>query len=745
MNNYEKILKDKLLERKLISEEKLNSIIKESESKNAAFFPALISNGAINEEEALRLIADESGLEFIDLADKVIDREILEKVPAKFAWHYQFMPLFFEGQKLVIAVNFPLEIKTQDEIELITGSQVKIVLAKKRKIRELLTDCYGLGADTVDKMVSERQKETVVDPDAGIEDIRDKAQEASVIQLVNQIIAQAYRKRATDIHIEPFRGKIRLRYRIDGILFDQPLPENSNRFYFSMVSRIKIMSDLNIVEKRIPQDGRALVRVKDQVLDLRVSVIPSVYGESIVIRVLPTKMFFDLKALGFSETEFDIFSGLLKKPNGIIFVTGPTGSGKTTTLYAALRQVSSQEKKIISIEDPVEYQMKDVIQIQINPSAGLTFAKGLRSMLRHDPDIMMVGEVRDKETAEIAVRVALTGHLVLSTLHTNDAPSSITRLLDIGVEPYLLASSVEAFVAQRLVRVICPKCKIKSSDFDPKFKPYLENFQKQKKDFSFYKGSGCEYCNFTGFYGRTGVYEILTVDKQIREMIKDGLSAAEIRRQAINSGMKTLLQDCWDKVEKGITSPEEAFYLSQDFSLKELEKPAEIVSEKKEVSQSNFNSKTKKTEVTESEDSESQRLHRRVEKKIPVWFKLLEKGEGEVLKIEPQLASQKSQNQMDVFFNEIASPDDSGQVYSGVSEFAENISEGGALIKSSYSLPPGSIIELKLSFPQSQKPIDCLAKVLRIEKNLPESFFIAVCFMDISGGQRKVIQENIRK
>jgi general secretion pathway protein E/type IV pilus assembly protein PilB len=747
MKTYEKLLKQKIIEKQMVSMTILDMVVEKSKKTNQAFLPCLLESEMVGEEEVLCLLADILSVDFLDLNREKISDNILEKIPAKFAWHYQFMPVSLENNKLTIAVNIPPDTKTQDEIELITGFSVLIVLAKRKKIKDLLKSCYGVGADIVEEMVTDNFIESRIiaeDESKDVEDIREKAGEASVVKLVNQIISEAYQKRATDVHIEPYRGKIRLRYRIDGVLSDQHVPLKINRFLPAVISRIKIMSELSIVERRVPQDGRALVRVKNQVLDLRVSTAPTPHGESVVIRLLPTEMFFDLKGLGLSKNELNIFDDLLQRPNGIIFVTGPTGSGKTTTLYACLRQINSQEKKIISIEDPIEYEMKDVVQIQVNSSVGLTFAKGLRSMLRHDPDVMMVGEVRDKETAEIAVRVALTGHLVLSTLHTNDAPSSITRLIDIGIEPYLLASSVEAFVAQRLVRVICPKCKKEVLDVDLKLKQHIKNSLSlvDESDLHFFKGAGCESCNFTGFYGRTGISEILLVDDKIRGLINKRSSAAEIRQKAIAGGMRTLLQDCWRKVINGVTTVEEGLRLSQDFSL-EME-AIDAEAERKKNNNKSDSIKVKKERKISSPKVKDGRFYQRISKKADIQFKLVEKAEGEILRIKESLKGKTKHNQLG-FFNDYITAENIEQVYQGVSGNIVNISEGGGLFHSKYFLPIGSILEIHLDFLKISKSIDCLVKVVRVEKDLPVSFYIAVCFMDLSGAQRKIITEFLEK
>ena len=365
---------------------------------------------------------------------------------------------------------------------------------------------------------------------------------------------EAQEKNATDIHIEPYWGKLTLRYRIDGILCDAKVSSNIVYFLPAIISRIKIMSGLNIVERRLPQDGRAKVKIKNEVFDLRISTIPTSYGESIVIRILPTTMMFSLEKLGFSDRDLKIFEELIKKPHGVIFVTGPTGSGKTTTLYTALNKIKAENKgtKIITIEDPIEYELEGITQMQIKSEIDFTFAKGLRSMLRHDPNIMMVGEVRDFESAEISIRMALTGHLLFSTLHTNDAASGVTRLLDIGVEPYLVASSVEAFIAQRLVRVICQNCKEKVKIENERFK-ITEAYQ----------GKGCKSCNFTGYRGRAGIFEILLVNEDINKLITQKVSADEIKKKAVSSGMKMLWEDGLEKVAGGITTLEEILRVTQ--------------------------------------------------------------------------------------------------------------------------------------------------------------------------------------
>jgi len=395
-------------------------------------------------------------------------------------------------------------------------------------------------------------------PAGATEDTEDLAEDASIIKFVNQILQQAYYDRATDIHIEPFENDLIVRYRIDGILYDATIPPTIKYFESAIISRIKIMANLNIAERRLPQDGRINIKVGNDDLDLRVSILPTPYGESVVIRLLTNKMLYSLKELGLSQSDLTILEEMIKKPHGIILVTGPTGSGKTTTLYACLSKINNKELKILTIEDPIEYHLNGITQIQVHPKIGLTFAAGLRSMLRHDPDVMMVGEVRDLETAEITIRVSLTGHLVFSTLHTNDAAGATTRLLDMGIEPYLVASSVECIIAQRLVRLICPECKHPINDK----KAIARLGGGISEDAQIYEGKGCDKCKFTGFRGRTAIYEFIMMNDEIRHLVLNHASADQIKKKAVAMGMVTLRQDGINKVLKGITTVGEVMRVS---------------------------------------------------------------------------------------------------------------------------------------------------------------------------------------
>jgi len=484
------------------------------------------------------------------------------------------MPIRFEDNRLVLASSDPFN--ALNDLRLFLGCELSPVITTSIGISEAIKEYYGVGAETVEGIISKSPKDEeridISRQSDDVEDIQKLAEDASVIKLVNQIILEAHQKRATDIHIEPFRNRLNIRYRIDGVLYDINVPHEIEQLFPAIVSRMKIMSQLNIVEKRVPQDGRAAVKIGDESLDLRVSIIPTRHGESIVIRILPTSMLLSLESLGLNPNELGILRSLIKKPHGIILVTGPTGSGKTTTLYASLNEIRSTENKILTIEDPIEYDMEGISQIQVIPKIGFTFAQGLRSILRHDPDVLMVGEIRDFETAELAIRSALTGHLIFSTLHTNDAPGGVARLLNIGIEPYLVASSLNAFIAQRLVRIICPECKVIDDDLPKDMLSGIIKETSQSKaglsnitaeDVKIYKGKGCKNCNSTGYKGRTAIYEILVVDKAMRELILKKESTERIRDMMILKGMNTLRLSGWQKVIEGVTTPEEIIRVTQ--------------------------------------------------------------------------------------------------------------------------------------------------------------------------------------
>ena len=557
-----------LIEKGVITPQQLELAVKKQRETKKMLGQILIAMEFITERKLLQVLAGQQGVRFVDLKDEQIDQKAIDIVPAKFAWHYKIMPLKIDRHVLTIAISNPFDMWPIDDLETNLGYRVDKVLTTTPEILEAIKKYYGLGADTVERILAEGpgkpEKAKTETKEDKVEDLENVADVASVIKLVNQILQEAVKDRATDVHIEHFRNTLHLRYRIDGVLYDKQTGENIRYLYPAIISRIKVMSGLDIVERRLPQDGRARVKIAGKEYELRVSTIPTLYGENIVIRILPTTMLFSIADLGMSEKDLKVLEGLIEKPHGIVFLTGPTGSGKTTTLYAALSRLNTREKKIITIEDPVEYELKGISQSQINPKIDLSFGRMLRSVLRHDPDIMMVGEVRDFETADITIQTALTGHLVFSTLHTNDAAGGATRLMDIGVEPFLIASSVEAFIAQRLVRTICPKCKEKVKGEALSLRGGRRPTKQSKTKEDFYRGKGCKECNNTGFKGRTGIYEILKVTDEIRKLIIQKVSADVMKNEAIKSGMRTLRQDGWEKVLAGITTPEEVIRVTQE-------------------------------------------------------------------------------------------------------------------------------------------------------------------------------------
>ncbi len=508
----------------------------------------LVENDLVDETDLLKIVAEQNGLAFLDLKELAIDPAVIRSVPAKLAAHYTIMPVKLEGGTLTIAVSSVMDMAAAEDIETNLGYQVDRALACKADISSALRSYYGVGADTVERILADdrgRMDGTISLDES--HDLEKMAEDASVVRLVNQLLQEAIGARATDIHLEIGRDEVKVRRRVDGILYDTRLPQNIKVLYPAIISRIKLMSGLNIVERRLPQDGRSRVSIGDDAYDLRISIVPSVHGEDVVARILPSTMLFDLQELGFSGEHLQSLRDVIRSPHGIIFVTGPTGSGKSTTLYACLSRLNTKERKIITIEDPVEYELKGITQTQINPKIGLTFAHALRSMLRHDPDIMMVGEVRDRETAEIAIQTSMTGHLVLSTLHTNDAAAGAVRLIDMGVDPYLITSTVLVFVAQRLVRLICSGCK--------------EKYERDGQ--TLYRGTGCRQCNNSGYHGRIAISEFIPLVQDVQEAILRRESARELRARADSLGMSTLAADGWDKVSRGLTTAEEVLRVTR--------------------------------------------------------------------------------------------------------------------------------------------------------------------------------------
>jgi len=557
------LLGENLIQKGLISRRELDIGLKEHKKTGQFLGTSLVKLGFIKEEELYLVLAEQLKLSYFKLKEITIDPKIIQKLPAKYAFHYKLIPVKFENDKLTVAVSDPLDLRTIDDLRLLLSLDVVSVLATESDIYEAIRKYYGIGGETIEKIMdtTELTKELTLSM-SKTEDVADLAEDASIIKFVNQILVQAVKDRATDIHIEPYEDELKVRYRIDGVLYDISVPSNIKYFQAAIVSRIKIMSNLDIVERRLPQDGRIKIKAGQEELDLRISILPTQFGESVDIRLLSGKMLYSFKNLGLSPSDISILGKLIEKPYGIIFVTGPTGSGKTTTLYTCLSKIDKKDKKIITIEDPIEYQLKGVTQIQIHPSIGLSFATGLRSMLRHDPDIMMVGEVRDFETLEITIRVALTGHLVFSTIHTNDAAGAVARLLDMGAEPYLVASSVECFIAQRLVRLICLNCK---TAVKPNKEVLVEfGIKEDVNNLTIYEGKGCESCKFTGYRGRTGIYEFLVMNEEIRDLIIHRSSSGQIKKKALELGMHTLRMDGWERVKKGITTLDEVIRVTKE-------------------------------------------------------------------------------------------------------------------------------------------------------------------------------------
>jgi general secretion pathway protein E len=554
-----------LIAEKLITEEELQTALKEQEQGGGALAEILLRTKFQQQPQVLfRLLARQLNIDFIDCASLEISPEVLSALPAQAAFYFKVLPIEIKNDELVVATSDPMNVSHFDGLTSILGKRIRFVLAIESDILEGIRSYYGLGAETIARMLEGREPGTNVDSPA-VENIAEGQSEASIARFVNQVLLEACRNRATDIHFEPYENDLRIRYRIDGVLHDAPVPAEIRHFKDAINSRIKIMSQLNIAEKRLPQDGRFNVLAGKQPLDLRISFLPTPFGESLVLRVLEQNRLRDLAELGFVPEDLVILERLIKLPHGLIFVTGPTGSGKTTTLYSCLSRLNRPEHKIITIEDPIEVQLKGISQIQVNPAIGLTFGHGLRSILRHDPDIMMVGEVRDRETAEIAVQVALTGHLVFSSLHTNDASSGAARLIDIGCEPYLISSSVICFIAQRLVRVLCPSCKKLARVSDEMAAAFGLKYEDVRTVQS-YAAVGCELCQMTGFRGRQAIYEFLVINNQIRKLIQDRASAQDIRIQAIKDGMIPLRQSGWQKIEQGLTTPEEVIRVTREDS-----------------------------------------------------------------------------------------------------------------------------------------------------------------------------------
>ncbi len=539
---------------------------RQAQTEGTRLDQAAVELGFLTEEEALRALGEEVGLEYVDLAEAQIDLSLLSGFPPRFMYREGLFPIRQSNGQLVVATSDPFNLYPLDELTLATGKTVMPVLASKSEIAKLIKTHMGVGSETVEGLLAQTDDRVQlleqIETDGS--ELSEMAQEPSVVRLVNEILLEAIESRASDVHVESEQNGLRIRYRIDGVLHPQPVPPEISRFQAAIISRLKIMARLNIAERRLPQDGRIGLKVAGREVDVRVSVIPMIHGEGIVMRLLDKgAMEFSLGKLGMEPELYAIFKQLIELPHGIILVTGPTGSGKTTTLYSALLEIRCDDTKIITTEDPVEYQLQGINQIQVHPKIGLTFANSLRSILRHDPDIVLVGEVRDLETAENAIQASLTGHLVFSTLHTNDAAGAYTRLTDMGVEPFLVSSCVEAVMAQRLVRTLCRACR---QPYRPRRDEVPRDFpwdQLQEGGGTLYRGTGCRACRQVGYRGRLGLFELLVTTNTIRQLAHDRQSSWAIQQAAVQEGMRTLREDGWVKVLSGRTTVDEVVRITK--------------------------------------------------------------------------------------------------------------------------------------------------------------------------------------
>jgi type IV pilus assembly protein PilB len=587
MAKAQKKLGEILIEWDIVKPAEVQKALEHAKSKNMRIGEALIDLRLANETQVCKALATQHNMEYFDLDKGGIQPEVINTIPDDIMRKYLILPVGKENGRLRVAIHDPLDLEMLDILRFrLGGKEIRTVLAPKGRIKGLLDELFNTTAsstidktmdrtidrlrDSMDKSLDKSMDKSVdrsIDKSIDVTGIGEDAAandptQAPILKLVNAMIAEAVRNRASDIHIEPMKDRVRVRYRIDGECVDRdriPL-----RMKGPLIQRVKIMAGIDIAEKRLPQDGRIKLQVDKQSIDFRVSTLPAYHGESVVLRILrPDSVRIGVQNLGFEEEDYKTFQKIIKRPNGIFLVTGPTGSGKTTTLYSALNELNRPDKKIITAEDPVEYNFVGVNQCQVRDSIGMSFAKILRAMLRQAPNIILVGEIRDLEVAEVAIQAALTGHLVFSTLHTNDSPGAITRLIDMGVKPFLVASSIQAVMAQRLIRVLCPKCKVPDHEPDKMWLKLAGIQDGDLKDKVLYKPRGCDYCTQTGFRGRIGVYEMMQLNSEIRNLAFERAPTNKIRKAAMASGMKSLLMDGKIKVLNGITTPEEVVKVAQ--------------------------------------------------------------------------------------------------------------------------------------------------------------------------------------
>lgn len=546
----------------IFSDDQISRIILgRSENPGMTLCEAVVKFGGHREIEVLTGIGSALGLEIIDLETNQPTADALTKIPASAVYQYNVLPYRYDGHTMTIVVSDPFDTTPSDSLRLIANCPVKMALSTKEDVEKAVKKYYGVGADAIEKMIDDDRYS--VDDEFGTMtkiDVNEMGEEASIVRFVNQIIVEADRQGATDIHIEPQETELRIRYRIDGMLHKVDVPPQLNRLKAAIISRIKVMANLDIAEKRLPMDGRIGIKISGQDIDIRVSTMPAAYGESISLRLLAKSgSFVKMADLGFNDRDFAVVDKIIHRPNGIFLVTGPTGSGKSTSLYSFLHEVNKIDVRIMTAEDPIEYHMAGINQVQMQADIGMTFARALRAFLRQDPDIIMVGEIRDRETAEIAINASLTGHMVFSTLHTNDAAGAFPRLIDMGVEPFLIASAVAGVMGQRLCRRLCPNC-MKEVPLDMKY--YTLNYAPEKN--TVFEPNGCDACSRTGYKGRRALFEVLEVDEDIEGAIVRRENATEIRNRSLAKGMKTLREDGWAKAFRGVTSVKEIMRVTEE-------------------------------------------------------------------------------------------------------------------------------------------------------------------------------------
>jgi len=539
-----------LIERRLLTQEDVDRALELQRERGDKIGKILVDMGFVAMRDVLSALAEQLQVPVLAIDGPPAMSPETESLSPKFLRQFRCLPVALHDHTVTLAMADPLDFETRATVSACTGLTVRPGIAVEQEILDAIDRYFGQAAKSGDEIAT-----ATGEADEDLEHLRDMASEAPVIRLVNAMIAQAVEKRASDIHVEPFEKEFRIRYRIDGVLVNQDSPQRELKA--AIISRVKLMAKLNIAERRLPQDGRIKIKTLGREVDLRVSTLPTLYGESVVMRLLDRSAteFYDLERLGFDQHMLSRMEYYTSLPHGIFMVTGPTGSGKSTTLYSALKRINQSDKKIITIEDPVEYQMDGINQIHVNPQIGLTFAAGLRHIVRQDPDVIMVGEIRDRETADIAIRAALTGHFVYSTLHTNDAPSAISRLTDMGVENYLITSSVVGVLAQRLVRVICKNCKGPAGTATTPEGEIIDVF----------RGAGCEECFGTGFRGRVGIFELMELNEDLRASIMRNEDASKITGIARRQGMRNLREDGWIKIARGVTTTEEVMRVTQEF------------------------------------------------------------------------------------------------------------------------------------------------------------------------------------